>query len=79
MARTSDWNHNIPALMRCRWRRSGADEAPRCASLLFPSLGIHADHEEPQGRRSFPEEAREAGDHIVTRQTVCENYWNSDL
>src|SRR5260370_27281 len=27
------------------------------AGLLFPSLNVHANHEEPQGQREFPREA----------------------
>ena len=37
--------------------------------LLLPSLNVHAHHEEPQGQRSFPEDA---GDENVGGQIVCE-------
>jgi hypothetical protein len=41
----------------------------RCAGLFLPSLGVHSDHQEPQGQRSFP---KDAGGQIVGGHIVCE-------
>jgi len=57
----------------------GALRSPitRCAGLLLPSLNVHADHDERQGERSFPNEAgqldeREQIGREPRRKKVCE-------
>ena len=49
----------------------------RCAGLLLPSLNVHADHDERQAERSFPNEAgqldeREQIGREPRRKKVCE-------
>jgi hypothetical protein len=38
--------------------------------LLLPSLSVHAHHEEPQGQRSFSDDARD--DKVGEEQTTSE-------
>src|SRR5215470_3128284 len=53
------------------WRRRLSYEhgCIRCASLFSPSLGVHADHEEPEGQRAL---TKQTGDLKVDGECVFE-------